>query len=153
MLKFFKKQKLRRVSHSRKGNMGDPMIFLKPPIETDGPHGCPAFKNVVVNWKPTLPPLKNKASFQEMIPGKNHEKLETNNCVLIIKQQWKKIAETPQERDFLTWTIQYVVRIAKQFVRNYYITWLVDLANKLYDVEKSWFHFMLCVMKKIVLFY
>ena len=133
--------------------MGDPMIFLKPPIETDGPHGVPAFKNVVLNWKTTLPPLKSKASIQEIIPGKNHEKLETNTCVSIIKQHWRKIAETPQKRDFLTWSIQNAVRIVKQFVRNYYITWLVDWANKLYDVEKFLISFSWFVLLKIVLFY
>ena len=47
------------------------------------------------------------------------------------------MAEIPQKRDFLTWSIQNFVRKVKQFVRKYYITWLIDLANKLYDVEKT----------------
>ena len=38
---------------------------------------------------------------------------------------------------------QNVVRKVKQFVRKYYITWLIDLANKLYDVEK-FIDFILC---------
>ena len=55
---------------------------------------------------------------------KSHEKWETiiNTCASIIKQHWKKMAEIPQERDFLTCTIQNLVRKVKQFVRKYYIT-------------------------------
>ena len=41
------------------------------------------------------------------------------------------MAENPQKRDFVTWTIQNIPRKVKQFVRKYYITWLIDLANKL----------------------
>ena len=54
----------------------------------------------------------------------------------------------PQEHDFLTWSIQNFVRKVKQFVRKYYITWLIDLAN--------WkkFNFILYhMLLKIVLFY
>ena len=32
------------------------------------------------------------------------------------------MAEIPQERDFLTWSIQNLLRKVKQFVRKYYIT-------------------------------
>ena len=32
------------------------------------------------------------------------------------------MAEIPQENDFLTWSIQNLVRKVKQFVRKYYIT-------------------------------
>ena len=83
---------------------------------------------------PTLneaPPLKNKAHFQKMIPGKKTQKSETviNTCVSLIKQHWEKMTEVPQKRDFLTWSIQNFVRKVKQFVRKYYITWLIDLAN------------------------
>ena len=77
---------------------------------------------------PPLPPgIKTdalQASFKEMIPRKGPEKLECviNTCVLIIKQHWKKMAEIPQEHDFLNWDIQTFVRTVKQFVRKYYIT-------------------------------
>ena len=37
---------------------------------------------------------------------------------------------------FLTWRIKNFVWKVKQFVRKYYITLLIDLANKLYVVEK-----------------
>ena len=59
-----------------------------------------------------------------MIPRKNPEKSETviNTCVSTIKKHWKKMAEIPQERDFLTWGIQPFVRKVKQFVRKYHIT-------------------------------
>ena len=78
------------------------------------------------------PPLKNKAPFQKKIPRKKKtQKSETaiNTCVSLIKQNWKNVAEIPQKRDFLTWSIQNFVRKVKQFVRKYYITWLIDLAN------------------------
>ena len=63
------------------------------------------------------------------------------------------MAETPQKDDFISWSIQNSVRKVKQFVRKYYITWLVYLANKLYDLEK-FLDFILChVLLKIVLLY
>ena len=46
------------------------------------------------------------------------------------------MAEIPQEFDFLTWTILNFVRKLKQVVKKIYTTWLIDLANKLYDLEK-----------------
>ena len=44
--------------------------------------------------------------------------------------------EFPQKLNFLSWSIQVLVKKVKQFVRKYYIPWLIDLGNKLYDVEK-----------------
>ena len=35
------------------------------------------------------------------------------------------MAEIPQKRDFLTWSIQNTLRKMKQFVRKY-ITWLIN---------------------------
>ena len=65
--------------------------------------------------------MKSEAPFQEMIPGKTPEKSETvsNTFVSIIKQNWKKMAEIPQEHDILTWGIQTLVRKMKQPVRKY----------------------------------
>ena len=74
---------------------------------------------------PPSPPLKSKAPFQEMILRKRKQKkMETviNTYVSLIKQHWKKMAEIPQECDFLTWSIQNFVRKVKQFFRKYYIT-------------------------------
>ena len=70
-----------------------------------------------------------------MIPKKN-KKLEAviNTCVSII--EWKMMAEIPQEYDFLTCSIQNFERKVKQFVRKYYFTRLIDLANNLYDIEE-----------------
>ena len=45
------------------------------------------------------------------------------------------MTEIPQKRDFLTRSIQNFIRKVKQFVTKYYITWLIDLAKNLYDVE------------------
>ena len=60
--------------------------------------------------------------------------------------------EIPQKHDFLTWSIQNSVRKVKQ-VDAKYITWLIDLTEKLYDTEK-FLDFILChVSLKIVLFY
>ena len=63
------------------------------------------------------------------------------------------MTEIPQKHDFLTWNIQDFARKVKEFVWKYYITWLSDLANKLYDVEKlldfTFYHMLL----KIVLFF
>ena len=61
------------------------------------------------------------------------------------------MAEIPKEHDFLR-SIQNFVRRVKQFLRKYYITWLIDLANKLYNrkiLDFILFHLLL----KIVLFY
>ena len=46
------------------------------------------------------------------------------------------MVEIPWKRDFLAWNIQNFVRKVKQFVRKYYITWLIELANKSYGIEK-----------------
>ena len=54
------------------------------------------------------------------------------------------MAKIPQKHDFLTWTIQNFLREVKQFVGKYYITWLIDLAKKLYDVE-NFLDFILCL--------
>ena len=55
---------------------------------------------------------------------KKPKKIESviNTCVSLIKQHWEKMAEIPQERDFVTWRIQNFVRRVKLFVRNYYVT-------------------------------
>ena len=101
-----------------------------------------------------FPPLESKAPFQEVISWKETKSLETviNTCVSLIKQHLDKMAGIPQKRDFPTSTIQIFVRKVKQFVRKYYITWLIDLANNLWRRKIYWFYFMSCVIK-IVLFY
>ena len=59
------------------------------------PMGCPASEK-----HPPL--LKSEALFQEMIPRKKPEKLETviNTCVSIINHHQKKNVEIPQEHGF-----------------------------------------------------
>ena len=54
-------------------------------------------------WEINTTSCPSKKLFLEKIP----EKLETviNTCVSIMKQHWKKIAEIPQESDFITWSI------------------------------------------------
>ena len=46
------------------------------------------------------------------------------------------MVEIPQEHDFLTWSIQNLVRKVKQFVRKYFLTRLIELANKFYNKEE-----------------
>ena len=119
------------------------LIFFNPLTKADDPHGVPPHLKM-------KPPWKSKAPFHEIIPRKKPKKWKTviNTCVSLIKQQWNKVAEIQQKRDFLTWVIQNFGRKVKQFGRKYYITWLIYLANKLYNVKKiSWFHFMPCIMK------
>ena len=87
---------------------------------------------------------------------KTKKKTETviNTCVVsLIKQQWENMSEMPQKRDFLTWSMQNFLRKRIQFVRKYPITWLIDLANILHDVNK-FIDFILCHVIKncLVLF-
>ena len=49
--------------------------------------------------------------------------------------------EIPQEFDFLTWIILNFVRKLEQFGKKIYTAWLIDLANKLHDLEKFWISF------------
>ena len=56
------------------------------------------------------------------------------------------MAEIPQKHDFLTSRIQNSVIKVKQFVRKYYITWLIELANKLW--HKKILDFILCYVVK-----
>ena len=51
----------------------------------------------------------------------------------MVRWEMTEMREIPQKRDFLTWGIQDFVRKVRQFFTKYYITWLIDLANKLYD--------------------
>ena len=86
-------------------------FFPTPPpfIKTDAsPMECPPIKN-------EAPHLKNKPIHRKVKPlsrklflQKKPEKSET--CVSIIKQHWKKMAEIPQECNFLTWSIQKYVK-------------------------------------------
>ena len=86
-----------------------PLIFFEPPYQ---------------NWYPSshlkmnsTPSEKHSPHWQVKPPSrkwfleKNTEKSEAviNVCVSIIKQQWKKMAEIPQECDFLTWSIQKIL--------------------------------------------
>ena len=48
--------------------------------------------------------------------------------------QWKKMAETPQEYDFVTWGVKTFELKVKQFVREYYITWLITQSASIQSV-------------------
>ena len=108
---------------------------------------CPSHGAPTPHWK--VKPLSRKRYLE-----KRPKKLETviDTCVSFIKRHWKKLANISQKRDFLTLRIQNVIRKVKQFVRKYYTTWLNDLANKLYDVEKFLDSILCYVLLKIVLF-
>ena len=131
-----------RVSHS--GGVAPPSydFFSKSPHQNQ----CPSWGTpppLHVKMKPQLkinpPPYwKVKPPSRKWFLEKKPKKSETviNICVSIIKQHWKKMAEIPQECNFFTWSIQNFVRKVKQFVRKYYITRSIDLANKLYNARK-----------------
>ena len=61
-----------------------------------------------------------KPPSRKLFLEKSTEKSETviNTCVSIIKQQWKKMAEIPQECDFLTWSIQNFVKKVNSLLEN-----------------------------------
>ena len=48
--------------------------------------------------------------------------------------QWKKMAEIPQEYDFVTWGVKTFELKVKQFVREYYITWLITQSVSIQSV-------------------
>ena len=124
-----------------RGGMGAPpsphstIVFETHPIKTDAPppqRGIPHLKIKLRNWKTTLH-CKAKPPSRKWFLEKNPEKSEAviNTCVSVIKQHWKKMAQIPQEHDFLTCSIQNFVRKVKQFAWKYCIAWLTDMANKL----------------------
>ena len=83
-------------------------------------------------------PLKIKLlSRKWVLEKKTLQKSQTdiNTCVSLIKEHWKKMTEIPQKHDFLTSSIKNFSGKVEQFVRKYYITWLIDLPNKLYDIS------------------
>ena len=75
-----------------------------------------------------------------MIARKEQKKSETliNTNVSIIKTTLEKDGRNSTKMWFSHLKhLQNFVRKVKQFVRKYYITWFIDLANKLYnDIEK-----------------
>ena len=81
--------------------------------------GPPSYDFFVIPLSKLIPPCPHMPHVPPCPhpPPHTHTHTHTHNC------------------DFLTCSIKNVVRKVKQFVRKY-ITWLIDLANKLYDVEK-----------------
>ena len=127
-----------RVSHSGAaggGREGASYDFLTPPIKTDTPNGKPQKQLPLEKWSP-LPGNDPRKK-----PPKNQKLSSILVTVSLIKQHWKKMTDIPQKRDFCTWSIHSFVGKVKQYVRKYYITYLIDLANKLYDVEKFFISF------------
>ena len=120
-------------------------FFHPPPIKTDFPHGTP----LPTEKQPPPHHWKVKPASRKWFLEKNLEKSETviNICVSIIKQHWKKMPEIPQERDFLTWSIQNFVKKVKKFVRKIYITWLNAWLTNYMTQKNPWFHFTPFVIK------
>ena len=102
-------------------------FFENPLIKIDAPHSPPHLTIKPPIWETTSPHWKVKPPSRKWFLEKIQKKSETviNTCTWIIKQHWKKIAEIPQESDFITWSIKNFVRKVKQFVKKYYITWLI----------------------------
>ena len=108
------------------GNAGFPIVGKTnvPPmgrssLKNEAPH--------LRNNPPSPHHWKLKHPSRKWFLEKNLEKSETviNNCVSIIKQHWKKMAEISQECGFITWRNQNFVQKVKLFVKKYYITWLI----------------------------
>ena len=114
------------------------MIFFKTPSWKPMPYmPPPPIKNEApLNWKTKTPTLTNEATSRKWFLEKNSKKSETaiNTCVSLIKQNWWQITEIPKKHNFLIWSIENFVRKVKEFARKYYITWLINLAKKLYDI-------------------
>ena len=106
-------------------------FFENLPSKPMPPMWCHPFKNEAPPSEKQPPPPSPhwtaKPSSKKLFLGKKFKKSETviNTCASIIKQHWKKMQETPQECDFLTCSIQNLVRKVKQFVRKYYISWII----------------------------
>ena len=120
-----------------------PIIFFwRPPPSKPMPFpwSTPSLKNEASSQlKNTSPHWKVKPPSRKLFLEQNPENWKIgkliNTCVSLIKQHWKKMTEIPQKYDFLNWSIQNFVRKVKQFVRKF-ITWLINFANKIYEVEK-----------------
>ena len=109
-----------RVSHS--------VGVTPPPSKLIPQWGAPHLKMKPPIWKINSPYWKVRSPSRKWFLEKNKKNwklLLIYTCVSIIKQHWKKMGEIPQECDFLTWSIQNIVKKVKQFVRKYYITWLI----------------------------
>ena len=146
-----------KVSHRGGGRVWGLSLMLQfffensPYIKTDAPHGAPRpLKNEVPPiWK-QIAHWKVKPPSRKWFLEKNLEKSKSviNNCVSIIKQHWKKMAEIPQEHDFLTWSIQNFVRKTQTFLLEniillYWLTWLTN-----YDMKKFLVSFYaMCYLK------
>ena len=97
------------------------------------PHGAPPTPpHPHLKIKPPL--LKSKVSFQEVIPGKKKIGICDEYLCFTHKTHWAKMTKIPQKRNFLTWNIQNFVSKVNEFVCKYCITWLIELANKLFDI-------------------
>ena len=107
---------------------------LPPPIKADAlpPWGTPTPPHPHLKIKPPL--LKSKVSFQEVIPGKKKIGICDEYLCFTHKTHWAKMTKIPQKRNFLTWNIQNFVSKVNEFVCKYCITWLIELANKLFDI-------------------
>ena len=127
-------------------------FFWNSPIKTDAPHGVPPHLNMKSHkWKPTRP-LKSEAPSRKWFLEKKPTKIR-NTC-FTHKTTLKKDGRNSTKTWFSPLSIQNFVIKVKRFVRKYYITWLIDLPNKLYDVEKLLISFSFyVVLLKIVVFF
>ena len=75
-----------------------------------------------LKMNPPPPPSEKKTLSKPSSSKLFLEKIAENWKMFLIKQHWKRVKEIPQEHDFLTCSIQNLVRKVKQFVRKYYIT-------------------------------
>ena len=102
-------------------------FFWTPPLPHEG--WCPPWGTPSPHLKMKLPHWKIKPPFKKCFVEKNSKIFWFSP--LEHSKFWKK----------------------SKTVRKYYITWLIDLVNKFYDVEKFLDFIFYHVLLKIVLFY
>ena len=115
-----------------------PNFFSNLPSSKRKPSMHPTLKNEASMLKSKVLKSPSRKWMLRKTPQKSESVTNTTtyNNTQLIKEKWEKMAEIPEKCNFLTWSIENFVRKVKSFVRKYYITWLIDLANKLHDVKK-----------------
>ena len=114
----------------RGGGVPHPIIFLNPPskLMPPPPIGDPT------PLKNETPMLKSKTSFEKMIPRKKTKKSETiiNTCVSLIKITRGKNGRNSTQMWFSHLEFSKFCKKSETVIK-YYITWLIYLANKLWQ--------------------
>ena len=119
------------ISHSGGGEFPPSHdFFWKPSIRTNDSHPPPLKNEASPNWKTTPPPHWK----WNLLLGNDSYKKTPKNQRLIFTH--KKTLEKDSTKTWFSCLEHSEFRKKSETIRKYYIIWLIDLANKLYDVEK-----------------